>query len=403
MKKKLKKEIKEKKGAKNMNSLIKINSSKKVDSPEQPPNIKKGRNAGIDLARILAMYAIVANHVLGFSAQNKYPHYRNELEYFKVLMYWHVSAFIFISGYVGYKSFKYSNLLYLWLCTLFYTIGINLFFNNFKPNIYKKEITLMSFFIVINNEYWYFTIHFGMCLFLPVINKGIENLSKSQLKVTIITLISILLIAKDYFNPNIEIFRLHGGNSVTWFLIYYITGAYFGKYKKDMHWIKIILYRFLYIFIFYYSSYLCINLPRYPTNNYNPTFKDKFIIFLKSIFTIRINSIGMILQSSSLILFLTTIEYNKYIAKFITFIGPLTYGIYLSHNHNIIKPTIIDKLFDKEPYNLTLNTVKKLILLKALKIFVICAIIDYLRDLLFRLLFIRKICILFEKLLFIFN
>ena len=100
MKKKLKKEIKEKKGAKNMNSLIKINSSKKVDSPEQPPNIKKGRNAGIDLARILAMYAIVANHVLGFSAQNKYPHYRNELEYFKVLMYWHVSAFIFISGYV---------------------------------------------------------------------------------------------------------------------------------------------------------------------------------------------------------------------------------------------------------------------------------------------------------------
>ena len=111
----------------------------------------------------------------------------------------------------------------------------------------------------------------------------------------------------------------------------------------------------------------------------------------------------MILQSSSLILFLTTIEYNKYIAKFITFIGPLTYGIYLSHNHNIIKPTIIDKLFDNEPYNLTLNTVKKLILLKALKIFVICAIIDYLRDLLFRLLFIRKICILFEKLLFIFN
>ena len=46
MKNKLKKEIKEKKGAKNMNSLIKINSSKKVDSPEQPPNIKKGRNAG---------------------------------------------------------------------------------------------------------------------------------------------------------------------------------------------------------------------------------------------------------------------------------------------------------------------------------------------------------------------
>ena len=88
-----------------------------------------------------------------------------------------------------------------------------------------------------------------MCLFLPVINKGIENLSKSQLKVTIITLISILLIAKDYFNPNIEIFRLHGGNSVTWFLIYYITGAYFGKYKKDMHWIK--YHKNIYVILIY--------------------------------------------------------------------------------------------------------------------------------------------------------
>ena len=34
---------------------------------------------------------------------------------------------------------------------------------------------------VIFNRYWYFTTYFGMYLFLPVINKGIENLTKGNL------------------------------------------------------------------------------------------------------------------------------------------------------------------------------------------------------------------------------
>ena len=109
----------------------------------------------------------------------------------------------------------------------------------------------------------------------------------------------------------------------------------------------------------------------------------------------------MILQSASIILFLTTINYNKYIAKVITFIGPLTYGIYVIHEHEIIREKFIVNTFQNYSSNLPLNSIKKIIYIKALKIFVACAIIEYLRNLLFRILFIRKICILFEKLIFI--
>ena len=101
----------------------------------------------------------------------------------------------------------------------------------------------------------------------------------------------------------------------------------------------------------------------------------------------------MILQSISIILFITTIKYNKYIAKIITFFGPLTYGVYLIHDNNIIRAKYIINIFNNYSKDLPLSNVKKIIYLKALKIFVICALIDYLRNLIFRICYIKKICI----------
>ena len=70
----------------------------------------------------------------------------------------------------------------------------------------------------------------------------------------------------------------------------------------------------------------------------------------------------MILQSISIILFITTIKYNKYIAKIITFFGPLTYGVYLIHDNNIIRAKYIVKIFNNYSQNLPLSNVKKIII-----------------------------------------
>ena len=162
--------------------------------------------------------------------------------------------------------------------------------------------------------------------------------------------------------------------------------------------IKIIIY----ILIFYYSTYLCIKLPNYPINYYSnkQRIKNKIKIFLNSIFIMRVNSFAMILQSLSIMLFLTIINYNKYIAKIITFIGPLTFGIFLIHENNMIRKIMISNIFENYSSQLPLNTIIKIILLRALKIFGICLIIDYLRNILFRILQIRKLLMIIEKLLF---
>ena len=373
---------------------------KKIYIIDNSSKIIKNRNPGIDLGRILAMFAIVIQHIF-FHGRSviKFPQYIKELNNLSTIYFWHVSCFIFISGYVGYKTCKYSNLLYLWFCTLFYSVGIKIYFNQFKPNIYKKEITYIDFFPVTTKQYWYFSFYFGMYLFLPFINKGIENISKSQFKIGVITLIVVYIVLRDYIAPNYDTFQMFNGYSILWHLVYFITGAYFGKFYKDINLKKKIIYCSLYILIYYFSTYLCVNLPSYSIKSNEQTIKDIFISFLKCIFIKKLNSVTMILQSISIILFITTIKYNKYIAKIITFFGPLTYGVYLIHDNNIIRAKYIINIFNNYSKDLPLSNVKKIIYLKALKIFVICALIDYLRNLIFRICYIKKICILIEKLL----
>ena len=141
-------------------------------------------------------------------------------------------------------------------------------------------------------------------------------------------------------------------------------------------------------------------MSNYKVNNENSKIKKRLIIWLKRIFVTRISAFPMILQSIALILLITNISYNKYIAKIITFIGPLTFGVYLIHDHTIIRAKFIGNLLNNYSSNLPFNKIIKIILYTSFKIFAKCAIIDYLRNILFRICQIRKICIFIEKLIF---
>ena len=360
----------------------------------------KVRNPGVDFIRIASMYAIIIHHILIHGGvMSKYSKYK-ELILMNISCFWHVSSYALISGYIGYKSNKYSNLLYLSLWAIFYSSLIPYYYNKYKPQLYTPKLTYKNFFPVIFDAYWYFTKYFGMYLFLPVINKGIERLTKYELRMVFISLIFFFVIMKDYMNPKSDPFTMNRGYSVVWLLICYLIGAYFGKFKHDYHGIKKFIHYFVYIIVFYYSAILCYKIPNKSIMYGYGYYKIKLMTFLKSIFVMRISSVPMIFQSICVLLFFTQIKYNQYLGKIITFIGPLTFGVYLIHENPIIRNFVIKNLFKKDPYNLTLRIVIKLVLLRGLKVFGVCALIDYLRHISFTVLRIRKICIFIEKIIF---
>ena len=359
--------------------------------------IKKARNPGIDLLRLLTMYCIVLNHFL-YHGQGINHFYRYKTELLMIHSYtdWHNDAFILISGIVGYKTNKYSNLLYLWLQVTFYSVGIHKYATEYKKGFHVRQDIEKQYYPLIFSQYWYFTIYFGTYLYLPLINKGIEYLTKFELRLVIMSSLGILILWRDYKNRN-DMFNFHGGGSIPWFLLFYTIGGYIGKYKVNYNGFKRLILLFIYGSIYLIASHVyfkaCIK------KEYDFIIFDKKIEIpfeLRKMLNESYDSSLKIIQSISVCLFFLQIPYNKYIGKVICFFGPLAFGIYLIHDNNIIRENVISKLFINEKRNISLNSVLSIILIKALKASLICLFIEYLRHLLFTILRIKKILIFIE-------
>jgi len=128
--------------------------------------IIKKRNSGVDLIRIVTMIGIIYAHLLyQGKVISKYNRYKKQLNSSFTYVFWHNNAFALISGIIGYKSTKYSNLLYLWSYVVFYSVGIHFYYLKYKQGTKVYGELYKEFFPVIYFRYWYFTSYFGMFFF----------------------------------------------------------------------------------------------------------------------------------------------------------------------------------------------------------------------------------------------
>ena len=369
-----------------------------TDKNEQIFKVKdKKRNPGVDIIRIIAMYCIVMNHILFYTnAYDKFYKNKKQLMNLNIFTDWHNDGFILISGIVGYKTNRYSNLIYLWLTVLFYSLGIHLYYRIVKKKFIETNSFSADFFPIIFRKYWYFTAYFGMYLFLPVINKGISILSKYEHKLVVVTTLGFFVIWKDFKNTKNDVFNMISGYSMIWLMTFYLTGSYIGKYQVIYSGTKKYISCFIYIFIYIFVSYLYIKIKIEKINNEKLT---HLITFLKKILSWRYDSFIKITQSITACLFFLQLSYNKYLDKIICFLGPHVFGIYLIHNNKLMKENLLQHIFSTTPINSSLTSIIILLLFKSIQIFILSIIIDYLRNLLFIRLRLRKICVFIEKFL----
>ena len=400
--KKLKK--REKRKNKNLFNKVSLFINNKIKKPEIILNnnndnkpIKKERNPGIDIVRLLTQYNIVLYHFMTQGGVYKY-FYRHEriLRLIESFIDWHNNAFLLISGIVGYKTNKYSNLLYLWLMVVFYSVGIHKYVLTYKKEFKVDQDVDKLHFPLVFDLYWYFTQYFGMYLFLPVINNGIAQLSKYELRLVVMSTLGIFVLWKDYKNKRPDIFHLNGGKSILWFLTFYLTGAYIGKYRVDYSGFKRYFYCLIIAAIFIITSYLYFKIHIRELFFLIWNKKIEIPIIIVQMFSESLNSVLKIIQSITVCLFFMQIHYNKYIAKIICFFGPLAFSIFLIYSNRILLVNVIWKICDNQPRDLSLKSLLNLLLMKTLKVCITSLIIDYFRHLLFTLLRIKKILFFIE-------
>ena len=348
----------------------------------------KIRNPNIDFIRILGMFAIIITHLINHGqAIIKFPKYNHELKLLNIFCMWHVSSFGIISGLVGDKSHKFSNLLYLWIVTVFYSSIFCINYN--KSNFQKYNVDLINnIFPVSSNRYWYFTSYFGIYPFLSFINSGISTLPKIQSKKCIYFIIGIFIIWASYYNDSFSL--NHGYNSFS-LLILYTIGCYIGKYlfyRKYFFFFRILICNIcciLYILV----SFICYCIS---IKNIFPQIDKK----MKKLFRVGINSFPMVLQVFFVIIFISQIKFNKYLTSIITFIAPLTFDIYLIHENTYIRNKYIKTSFNKYSSYLYLSKIIILIMRKGIYIFCISLFIAYIRNIIFRIIKIKYLCFYFE-------
>jgi hypothetical protein len=350
------------------------------------------------------MIGIIYTHII-FQGKgiNKYYKYKDKINNSHTYVFFHNNAYGLISGVVGYKSTKYSNLLYLWLCVVFYSVGIHYYYLKYKKGTYIGIELYKEYYPVIHNRYWYFTSYFGMFLFLPAVNKGIQYLNKPECKALVMSIFGIFVIWQSYMNSKEDHFRMNDGISTIWLLCLYIIGGYIGKFNIVYTGIKRYIFSFIYLLIFLFFCFIHNKYINYTIIEYNGNYKKKLINFIKRLLSDKLNQICCVVRTSqaiTLTLFFLQLKYNEYLSKLFTFIGPLTFAVYLIHLNSNVSKHYLSKILAGESYDLKANEVIQMFILKSVKIFVGCIILDYLRHLLFTTLKIRKICILAEKIYF---
>ena len=131
-------------------------------------NNKRSRHYGIDLGRIIAIFFIINHHIIHHGGPLiKTPKVSIEhktMLFLNIISISGVDIFGMISGFVGFQSHKYSNLLNILFITMFYNFGIALFLKNYwlKLKILNIKLFLDPVFLT---DYWYVNAYFSMYFF----------------------------------------------------------------------------------------------------------------------------------------------------------------------------------------------------------------------------------------------
>lgn len=338
--------------------------------------MERKRNYGIDFLRIVLMFMICTQHVLG---------YGNILKSFQIGSFEHaiysliniaclcaVNGFAIISGYMATdRTQKYNKIIEMWFQVIFYSFILTMVFNvvGISSGYGIKEI-IKSLMPITFGKFWYFSAYFGLFFAMPVLNKFLFLLDEQKAKlcfIITIVLFTVIGIPADAFKTN-------WGYSAVWLMILYCIGAFakIGRIFEAKKTITLSILLLLSVFTAWgFSIFLNINI---------------FLDYISPL---------MLLNGLLMVIIFSRIKIKGII---IAKISPLVFGVYLFHENECIRD-IIRKSFMHIP---EMNVCDGLlfVLFSILLIFILGLFIEFIRS---KIANAIKIYVLSEKIVVLAN
>ena len=346
------------------------------------------RDYGIDLLRIVSMLMVPMVHILGhggvIGATVPFSLQYESAWLLESILLVAVNCFVLITGYVYYgKETRYYRLLTLWAEVLFYSIIIIIALKFIFPSElglenYWKAIIPTFFTNDQFSRYWFFTAYVGMFLLSPFINLGLKHFNKKQDLSVFLSLFIIFSLLPTILNQDMA-FNLNQGYGVLWFVVLYYTGGLIHKYEifkmlKNYKWLLIYIICFLISWVLRYVLEVL------------GLIEPGFVLYSFDCYLSPLYFIGGI----ALFCFFKKMNITKsFIISLVKFFTPVCFGVYLIHNNMALAYFFFDGKFEFiaqfDPISLFIS-----VIVLGIGIFVVCALIDWIRELLFRKLKVKE-------------
>ena len=344
-------------------------------------SIQKERNLGVDLLRCAAMWMITCLHILnhgGALAASRNGGYYLLLG-LNSFVSCGVNVYALISGYVTVEGrFHPARVAGLWLQVFFMNMVIALFGEIIRPHS-MDGFWIRYIFPLTQKCFWYFTAYVGVYAFSPLINRGIRALNARQCKAMVWCMLLLFSLGTflGYLNQG-DPWGIGAGYNVLWLLVLYVIGACirrsdFGKNTAGWKLIALIL------LLVFAATLLRIVIK-------NSTDQTSFLSKLRGQLLYYVSPFEAGISVCLLLLF-SRLRVGGLAAKLAGFFGPLTFGVYIIHVHHVIWTRMQARF---SPLGKLRAVPAFLAVIGAgLGLFLVCALLDWLRSLLFRRLGVK--------------
>lgn len=331
---------------------------------------KQIRNSSFELLRILSMFCIVSCH---FATHGKFDFDTNTVTLPRLWWYFlemggnfGVNVFVLVSGYFLITAkgelLNLKRILKFWGQVFFYSVLIYSAFGLFRTSGFSSTPITNIIFPITFRQWWFASTYFVLYLLHPFINRFLNGLNMKEYQSFLVLLLGIWCVIPTISR---EAFQ---SNSLLWFITLYCVAAYIRLYGltpklRPKHCIYLWL---LTSFLRYLTSVQIV------VTRSGQSFDQEDALSLyatQSIFTFL----------SALFFFMMFKNLKIGYHKWINVIASATFGVYLIHDHPIIRSFLWQTVFKNASYQESALIVPYSIGAACL-VYSVCTVIDLLRQ-----------------------
>lgn len=325
------------------------------------------RLTNIELLRILAMFLIVVYHFSWYGNFN-FPSSAisaNRLwtQFMQLGGKFGVNIFVLISGYFLVKSpeIKINKLVKLWFQVFTYSILIYLVFVISGVQSFAIKDVLKSLLPVTFSTWWFASAYIMLYLVSPFLNKFLYSIDKKTYQKIILLLTFCWCIIPTFTSHKVEC------NKLNWFIYLYMIAGYIRIHLADKHFSgkKYIIY-----------SLICLALTYLSTIVFDILGLKISFLGNHAMFFYTIEKAPIVL--ASVFMFIGFLNLNVKHSKVINTVSSATFGVYLIHDHELVRNFLWNTLFNQTNFAYS----KSLIIYSifaVLSVYVVCTIIELTR------------------------